>query len=271
MNRRNVSFSALGLTTLLLLGCSGSSESGELAIATASGSIEGVVAGDALALKLTKGGDALPSGATVTWSGVPTVTALDPSSTAASPLPTPGDAPTAVFVTNPGRPDVTPELADQLFILDPGTKAGGELTLTATVAGSVTGTATVSIPVGAMPAGDATRGATIYGTNGVQCSYCHGATAHGTDAGPGGMYTYDNGTYSYPAPGLNAESGNLGSDPTWNAALLAMASRTDMDNGGLTLRLPMPTWLATPNPATGQPLSAQDYADIYAFLMTQTH
>jgi mono/diheme cytochrome c family protein len=270
MNSRRVPFSALGLTTFLLLGCAGSGGSGELAIVASSGALKGV-AGDALALKVTEGGNALPSGATVAWSGVPTVVALDPSSTAASPLPAAGDAPTAAFITNPGRSDVSPELADLLFILDPGKQAGGELTLTATVTGAVTGTATVSIPVGATPAGDATRGATIYGDNGVQCSYCHGATAHGTDAGPGGMYTYNNSTYSYPAPGLNAESGNLGSDPSWNAALLAMAARADMDNGGLTLRSPMPTWLATPNPATGQPLSAQDYADLYAFLMTQTH
>ena len=29
-------------------------------------------------------------------------------------------------------------------------------------------------------------------------------------------------------------------------------------------------WLAQPNPATGQPLTTQDFADIYAWLKTQT-
>ena len=62
----------------------------------------------------------------------------------------------------------------------------------------------------------------------------------------------------------------LASDPAWNAELLAMAARADMDNGGLTLRQPMPCWLAMPNPATRQPLTTQDYADIYAFLKTQS-
>jgi hypothetical protein len=44
-----------------------------------------------------------------------------------------------------------------------------------------------------------------------------------------------------------------------------------MDNSGIVLRLPMADWLASPNPATGQALSTQDFADIYAFLKTQTH
>jgi mono/diheme cytochrome c family protein len=273
MNVRNTSFPALAVTTFLLLGCSGCSGSGgtgDLSITASSGSALKAVAGDALALKVLKDGDALPAGATVTWSGVPTVAALDPSSTAASPLPAPGEAPTAAFITNPGRPDVATDLADVLFVLDPGTKAGGELSVTATVTGTATGTVTVSIPVGALPAGDATKGGVTYGANGANCAYCHGATAHGTDAGPDMMYMYDNGTYAYPAPGLNTESGNLGSDPTWNAPLLAMAARADLDNGALTLRVPMPSWLTEPNPATGQPLTTQDYADIYAWLKTQS-
>jgi len=44
-----------------------------------------------------------------------------------------------------------------------------------------------------------------------------------------------------------------------------------MGNGGITLRAPMPDWLAEPNPATGAPLATQDLADMYAFLKTQTH
>jgi hypothetical protein len=73
--------------------------------------------------------------------------------------------------------------------------------------------------------------------------------------------------YPYPAPGLDAEPGNLASDPAWTAALLAMAARADMDNGGLVLRTPMPDWLTAK--ADGQLLTTQDFADIYAFLQTQ--
>src|SRR6185312_13307880 len=124
-------------------------------------------------------------------------------------LPAFGDAPTAVFVTNPGRTDVT-DLGDVLFLLDPGTKAGGSVSLTATVTGATTGSVTVTIPVGAAPTGDATRGATLYGEKGAQCSACHGATGHGTDADGDGKYKYDGNTYTYPAPGLNAEDGNVG-------------------------------------------------------------
>jgi mono/diheme cytochrome c family protein len=262
---------ALAATICFFLGCAGSGGSSELAIVASSGSLQGVVAGDVLALRVMDGAKSLPAGTTLTWSGVPTVSALDPSSTAASPLPAAGDAPTAAFVTNPGRPDVSWQLADVLFILDPGTKAGGELSVTATLTGTVTGTVTVSIPVGETPAGDATSGALTYGAGGANCASCHGATAHGTDAGTDGRFIYNDMSYAYPAPGLNAESGNVASDPAWNAALLAMAARCDMDNGGLTLRVPMPTFLATPNAATGLSLTARDFADIYAFVKTQTH
>ena len=37
-----------------------------------------------------------------------------------------------------------------------------------------------------------------------------------------------------------------------------------MDNQGVALRAPMPDWLH-------QPLGTQDFADMYAFLKTQTH
>lgn len=49
-----------------------------------------------------------------------------------------------------------------------------------------------------------------------------------------------------------------------------MASRSDIDNGGVTLQVPMPDWLSVPNPTTAQRLSTQDFADVYAFLKTQT-
>jgi hypothetical protein len=79
------------------------------------------------------------------------------------------------------------------------------------------------------------------------------------------------GTYDFAAPGLNGEPGNLAGDPDYDAALLAVASRADMDNGGVALRFPMPDWLSQANPMTGQLLTTQDLADMYAFLKTQTH
>jgi hypothetical protein len=64
--------------------------------------------------------------------------------------------------------------------------------------------------------------------------------------------------------------GNTAGDPAWNAALFAIAARAEVDNGGLTLRLPMPDWLTEPSSVTGAPLTTQDLADIYAFLKTRT-
>jgi mono/diheme cytochrome c family protein len=255
--------------SLLLVGCGSSGSSGLSIVASSGAELQGV-AGDAIALKVEQGGADLPSGATVTWSGATHVTALAPTSTAASPLPPPGAEPTAAFVDNPGRPDRNADLAGVLFILDPGTEASPALKITATVSGSVSGTATVTIPVGPTPAGVASRGSTTYGSSGADCASCHGATAAGTPAQANGTFLIEGVSYPYPAPGLNTASGNLGSDPTWNAALLAMASRADMDNGGLTLREPMTDWLATPDPATSQPLTTQDFADIYAFLAAQS-
>ena len=43
----------------------------------------------------------------------------------------------------------------------------------------------------------------------------------------------------------NAEAGNVAADPAWNAAMLAFASRSDMDDGAVALRAPMPGWLAS--------------------------
>jgi hypothetical protein len=61
-----------------------------------------------------------------------------------------------------------------------------------------------------------------------------------------------------------------GGDPARNAALFAMSARADMDNGGLTLREPMPDWLVT-HEANGNPPTTQDLVDICAFMKTQTH
>jgi mono/diheme cytochrome c family protein len=200
-------------------------------------------------------------------------TALPPGNDGASPLPAPGAQPTSTFISNPGRP----ERADPdglLYVLDAGSVQNGAVQVEATIAGAASsdgGQVTAMIGVSPAPVGDWNRGAALFGSGGANCAKCHGATGHGSDALTGaGSYLIAGRPYDFPAPGLNAEPGNLGSDPAWNAALLAMSARSDVDNGGVTLRLPMPNWLTQNNPATGQPLTTQDFADIYAFLKTQT-
>ena len=218
--------------------------------------------GDAIALELVEtfsDGSTKPA-ADPTWTAPTTVVPLDPDSTADSPIPAFGATPTAVFVDNTLRPDRNDDLSGVLFVLDDGS-AGGSTTVTATSGSS---TATLMLAVAATPAGDAAGGV---GRRAARRTTCHGAMAQGTTANADGSYTVDGGTYSYPAPGLDTETGNLASDPAWNAALLAVAARSDMDNGGLELRTPMPDWLG--DAATGALLSTQDFADIYAYLMTQ--
>jgi len=142
------------------------------------------------------------------------------------------------------------------------------------VVSGVTSPVTVkaSIGVDPTPMGDWTRGATLYGPDGANCAECHGATGPGSPGAPSAaMYSMAGGTYDFAAPGLNAEPGNVASDTDYDAALFAVATRADMDNGGVALRFPMPDWLSAANPSTGQPLSTQDLADMYAFLKTQTH
>jgi Cytochrome c len=252
------------ITAALLAACSSSPTSTGFEIQSATGrDLSSVVAGDAVALQLVEmfsDGSTQPA-TDVTWTAPPTVVPLDPDSTADSPIPDFGAAPTAVFVDNTLRVDRDDDLPGVLFVLDAGSTADGATTVTATAGSSA---ATLMIPIAPAPSGDATRGATAYAAG---CATCHGTMAQGTAASADGSYTIDGGTYSYPAPGLDTEMGNLGSDPDWNAALLAVAARSDMDNGGLELRAPMPDWL-TDN-STGALLSTQDFADIYAYLMTQ--
>ena len=252
----------------------------QLQIVTVSGAPLEAVAGDAIALKVVQSQSdgstsPLPAGANVAWSSpggiIPIVTTLPPDSTAASPLPTTGAQPTAAWIENPSRPDQAAGLANALFILDPGTVQNGSVQVSATLSGVMGGNVTAIINVDPTPAGDWTRGAALYGASGANCASCHGATGHGSPGAPDATtYSIAGGTYDFPAPGINAEPGNTAGDPAWNAALFAVAARADMDNGGIALRVPMPDWLATPNPATGEPLSTQDFADIYAFLKTQT-
>ncbi len=269
----------MGLAIALACGCSASSgtpAAPALRIVTVSGAPLHAVAGDAVALKVVVVDEDgavhdLPSGATVAWTSPPEVAALPPDSMAPSPLPAPGADPTAAWISNPSRHDEPAAVARTLFVLDPGTVQNGVVTLFATVAGgSLPGDVNAVLPVDPAPAGDWTRGARLYGAGGANCASCHGATGAGTPASPDGTYAIAGESYPFPAPGLNAIPGNLAGDPAWNAGLFAVAARVDVDNGGLSLRVPMPNWLAQPDLATGGTLTTQDLADIYAFLRTQT-
>jgi hypothetical protein len=86
----------------------------------------------------------------------------------------------------------------------------------------------------------------------------------------GTTYNLEGTNYPYRAPGLNAAPGNVAGDPTWNPALLAVAARSDMDNAGIALRAPMPDWLSRTSATSRQPPTTQDFADIFAYLATQT-
>jgi hypothetical protein len=50
---------------------------------------------------------------------------------------------------------------------------------------------------------------------------------------------------------------------------MAMSARADMDNMGVSLDLAMPKWLIRTS-STGNLLNTQDFADIYAWLATQS-
>jgi mono/diheme cytochrome c family protein len=274
--------SLVGVFGLALAACGGTpvgASSPQLQIVTTSGAPLAAVAGDAIALKVVlvapdgTMGD-LPGDAKVMWTAPYPVVTLPPNSIAASPLPVAGADPTGAWIENTYRPDRASDLANVVFVLDPGTAQDVVLEVSAKVSGlPLDGGAgiTANIAVDPTPVGDWTRGATLYGPAGANCAQCHGATGHGTPApGTDGTYTIAGASYAFPAPGINAEPGNCASDPAWDAALFAVASRADMDNAGVALRLPMPDWLSAPNPATGAPLATQDLADIYAFLKTQT-
>jgi mono/diheme cytochrome c family protein len=254
----------------------------ELQIVTLSGAPLYAVAGDVVELKVVLvAADGtiqdLPSGTRVSWTSPPAVTALAPESADPSPLPAPGAQPTAAWISNPARKDEPAGLGDTLVVLDPGTVQNGTVQVSATVLGSAggaggspSGDVTATLLVDPTPAGNWTRGAVLYGTGGANCATCHGATGAGSPAQADGTYAIEGETYPFPAPGLNAAPGNTAGDPAWDAALFAVASRVDVDNGGVGLRLPMPNWLTQPDIATGKLLTTQDLADIYAFLRTQT-
>lgn len=267
-----------GSSTSSGTGPSSVSASSQFAIVTASGGSLEAVAGDALLLRVIDiGADGstldLPAGSQVVWTApVNSIEALAPNSMAPSPMPAVGAQPTAAWIDNPSRPDRNADLSNVLFVLDPGTVQNGAVQVSATISGpGASAEVSASIPVDPTPAGDWTRGSTLYGASGANCAMCHGPTGHGSAANPdGSSYTLVGVTYPFAAPGINAEPGNAASDPSWNAALFAVASRADIDNSGVSLRLPMPDWLDRPDP-TGRVLTTQDFADIYAFLKTQTH
>jgi mono/diheme cytochrome c family protein len=280
MKHSAVTFASLAL---LLLPCACASSAAPapeptLAIVSVSGAPLSTVAGDGLALKVVEresdgSFQPLPAGATVTWTAPSVITTLSSDSTASSPIPPPTAQPTVAWISNEFRPDRAADLANVLFVLDPGTVQNATVQVSASVSGVAIGdSVTAEVAVDPTPAGDWTRGESLYGPGGANCAECHGATGHGSPGAPeASSYMIAGATYDFPAPGINAEPGNAAGDPAWNAALFAVAARADMDNGGITLRAPMPDWLASPYPATGKPLATQDLADIYAFLKTQTH
>jgi mono/diheme cytochrome c family protein len=241
-----------------LVGCGDSSSSATLAqyriVAMSGGALTAAV-GDAFRLSVVEGlsdGTAKPlaTGAKVTWSGPPLVTAL-PSGSAPedSILPQPGVAATAMWIANPDHLSDA-QVAGVLYVLDTGTAANPSIDVKASVVeGSApAGEATASVSVEPFPVGDVTRGQGLYAAN---CATCHGAQGEG-------------GT----APGLNAGPNNVASDPSWSPQMLGISARSNMDNVGVSLAATMPKWLVVPG-ADGQLLTTQNFSDMYAFLKTQ--
>ncbi len=254
MKRLPPTISLLLASNCSLAACGGAPSSTGFDIVNAGGGALRAASGDALKLDVVEtlsdgSSRGLPANAVISWSSPPSWT--------------------AAFIDNPERPDRNADLRGVVFILAHGPDV---VAVTATIEGAgLVGRATASIAVSPPPSSDAARGATLYGTGGAQCSACHGATGHGSERDANGKtYTMLGRHYPYPAPGLNAESGNLASDSAWDASLFAMSARADVDNHGTSLRAPMPDWLGAVNPATGRPLTTAELADIYAFLRTQS-
>jgi mono/diheme cytochrome c family protein len=277
MNSRNPML-ALATLALSAMACGGSDATVTgYQLVLASGATPSVNAGDSVrvtvAARLSDNSIAPLSGnATVTWSAnAPLVTAVSATPGAHGDLPAFGAAVTAVFISNPLRTDRPNDLGNELFFLDPGTAASPTFVLTGTLSGvTPAGTASLTFNVGPALVGNATNGAILYGAQGANCLECHGATGAGSPLASDGKYHYGGGAYDYPAQGLNAMAGHVAADASWNAALLAMSDRADMDNKGVESRAPMPDYLSTKPAGSQQVLTTQDYADIYAWLKTQT-
>jgi hypothetical protein len=199
----------------------------------------------------------LPTGANVTWTSPPTLVAFDPNDAGGAALPSLSPAPLAFFIENPFRPDRS-DYAGVMFVCQQGNTDTPNITVTAQVDGL--GTVTAYVPVRAPLVGDPDAGAAEYVAN--KCDQCHGDTGAGSPMNDAGTYTMQGGTYPYPAPAINAGDGGAVNDPTWSAALYGLAGQGSVDNNGVALRKPMPDLLG--------PTTAQTYADIYAFMQTQT-
>ena len=227
-------------------------------IVSADGSPPTAVAGEAKRLAVMQvmaDGTTANLGAStlVTWSGPPLVKALSQGSAPESSiLPAAGPLATAMWIQNPDHFS-DDELGGVLWVLDSGTDPEPTVAVKVSVSsssGDLRGGATANINVGPMPVGDTGRGQAMYESN---CASCHGVTGQGTTE----------------FPGLNNTPDHVAGDPSWNASLLAMTARSDMDDLGVSLDASMPKWLTRPS-STGQLLSPSDFADIYAFLKTQT-
>ena len=190
----------------------------------------------------------LPAGAVVEWTAPPQVTALASGSMPlVSNLPAPGLHPTGFFLQN--REHYTDaQLAGVLFVTSAGTVMGGITVDAHIVATNIDAHVSATIPVGAVPGGDAATGQSYFAAN---CASCHGPRGEGNTA-----------------PGLNHATGNVASDPQWNSALFASVTRADLDNFGVSEGPGMPLWLVTPA-ADGALLSTQHLVDVYAWLLTQ--
>ncbi len=243
--------------------------------------------GDALPLKVVftfSDGttEDLPAGTNVSWISPSTVTAQDPYDAGpSSVLPDAGAQPTAFFIANPYRPERS-DYPGVLFVITSGAAGDAGVQVTAQLADG--GTIGATVAIGEAPAGDPDAGGQLFSAI-LVCRGCHGANADGTppvlgpdggvflvDGGP--VYNLGGGQFPYPAPGLSnvtPEGGSpyLAADPAWSAALLGMAAQGDIDNYGVALRKPMPDWLETSTGA-GTQLTGKDFADIYAWLRTQT-
>jgi len=197
----------------------------------------------------------LPTGTKVTWTSPPTLVAADPNDAGNSMLPS--DSPIAFFVQNPYRTDRS-DYAGVMFVAQQGSTDSPNITVTADVDGF--GSVTAYVPVLDPLIGDPDAGAQAWVS--FMCTECHGPTGAGSPLNDAGMYTLQSGMYPYPAPALNAGDGGDAVDPAWSAAFYSIAGQADIDNSGISLRLPMPDYLGQAN--------AQDFANIYAFMQTQT-
>jgi hypothetical protein len=258
-----------------------------MAIVTSNGVPLAAAPGSALPLEvvftLSDGTTApLPSSVAISWVSPATITAQDPLNPGPnSVLPDAGAQPTAFYIANPYRTDRT-NYPGLLFVIGEGSVADAGVTVTAQFADG--GAISAVVPVGPAPVGVASAGAALY-SNTLYCYSCHGLTGGGSPSVllPDGGQAYDDagdplyilsgGDNPFPAPGLNNTSPggapNLAADPAWNAALLGMSAAGDIDNFGVALRYPMPDW-STGIDTAGHPVTAQDWADMYAWLVTQT-